>query len=129
MSTLKKDQAKCHNLYINEGVQDTRGFHCDGRALKFKSFVFLTDVKELKDGPYCYVKGSHRRQRILWRSALFNKKKQLGPFEFSQLQGAEAISLFAKAGDMVLSSQKGAHCGHPQHPKAKRTVLVNMYQR
>jgi hypothetical protein len=59
----------------------------------------------------------------------FNKKNELGPFEFSQLEGAEAISLFAKAGDMVLSSQKGAHCGHPQHPEAKRAVLVNMYQR
>ena len=129
LSTLNKVHAKCHNLYINEGVQDTRGFHCDGRALKFKSFVFLNDVKELEDGPYCYIKGSHRRRRIWWRNALFNKKNQLGPFEFSQLQGTEAISLFAKAGDMVLSSQKGAHCGHPQHPGAKRTVLVNMYQR
>jgi hypothetical protein len=74
-------------------------------------------------------KGPIAVDAIWWRSALFNKKNQLGPFEFSQLQGAEAISLFAKAGDMVLSSQKGAHCGHPQHPKAKRTVLVNMYQR
>jgi hypothetical protein len=66
---------------------------------------------------------------LWWRSATFNKKNQLGPFEFSQLEGDEAISLFAKAGDMVLSSQKGAHCGHPQHPDAKRAVLVNMYQR
>ena len=53
----------------------------------------------------------------------------MGPFEFSQLQGAEAIALFAKAGDMVLSSQRGAHCGHPQHPQARRAVLVNMFQR
>jgi hypothetical protein len=56
-------------------------------------------------------------------------KNKLGHFKLSQLEGAEAISLFAKAGDMVLSSQKGAHCGHPQHPEAKRAVLVNMYQR
>ena len=33
-------------------------------------------------------------------------KNKLGHFEFSQLEGAEAISLFAKAGGIVLSSQK-----------------------
>ena len=63
------------------------------------------------------------------RSSRFNKHHGLGPFEFSQLPGAEAIALFAKAGDMVLSSQRGAHCGHPQHPQARRAVLVNMFQR
>jgi len=29
----------------------------------------------------------------------------------------------------VLSSQRGAHCGHPQQPQARRAVLVNMFQR
>ena len=72
LSTLNKVQAKCHNLYINEGVQDTRGFHCDGRALKFKSFVFLTDVKELEDGPYCYVKGTHRNSSAWDLTCKFN---------------------------------------------------------
>jgi hypothetical protein len=129
VSSLNQMKVKCRNLYLNQGVQDTRSYHCDGRSLKFKSFVYISDVNALDDGPYCYVKGSHRRRRLWWRSASFNKNNQLGPFEFSQLQGAEAISLFAKAGDMVLSSQKGAHCGHPQHPDAKRAVLVNMYQR
>ena len=61
-------------------------FYSDRRALEFKSFVFLTDIKELEDGPYCYVKGSHRCRRIWWRSALFNKKNQPGRFKFSQLQ-------------------------------------------
>ena len=117
MSTLKKGQAKCHNLYINEGVQDSRKFHYDERILKFKSFVFLTDVKELEDGPYCHVKKSHRRRCMWWRSELFNKKNQLSPFESNHLQGAEAISLFAKAGDMVLSSQKGANAVIPSVPK------------
>ena len=37
-------RVKCRNLYVNRGVQDTRGYHCDGRSQKFKSFVFLTDV-------------------------------------------------------------------------------------
>ena len=129
VSSLNRLQVKCRNLYLNQGVQDTRGFHCDGRSLKFKSFVYISDVNKLDDGPYCYVKGSHRHRRLWQNNSTFNKENQLDPFEFSQLQASKAISIFAKAGDMVISSQKGAHCGHPQHPEAKRAVLVNMYQR
>ena len=128
-SSLNRLRVKCRNLYLNQGVQDTRSYHCDGRSLKFKSFVYLSDVQSLADGPYCFVPSSHRRRRLWWRNARFNKNHGLGPFEFSQLNGQSAIPLLAKAGDMVLSSQRGAHCGHPQHPDAKRAVVVNMYQR
>ena len=128
-STLNRLRVKCRNVYLNHGVEDTRSYHCDGRSLKFKSFVYLSDVQSLADGPYCFVPGSQRRRRLWWRNARFNKRHGLGPFEFSQLKDSSAICLFASAGDMVLSSQRGAHCGHPQHPEARRAVLVNMYQR
>ena len=52
VSSLNRLQVKCRNLYLNQGVQDTRGFHCDGRSLKFKSFVYISDVNKLDDGPY-----------------------------------------------------------------------------
>ena len=129
LSSFNQMRVKCRNLYLNRGVQDTRSYHCDGRSLKFKSFVYLSDVQSLADGPCCFVPRSQRLRRLWWRNARFNKRHGLGPFEFSQLRGAEAIALFAKAGDMVLSSQRGAHCGHPQHPQARRAVLVNMFQR
>ena len=129
ISSLQRLVVKCRNVYLNHGVRDTRGYHCDGRSLKFKSFVYLSDVKDLDDGPYCFVPGSQRRRRLWWRSARYNRRSNLGPFEFSQLQGEQAIPLFANAGDMVLSCQRGAHCGHPQAPSARRAVLVNMFQR
>ena len=73
VSSFNRLQVKCRNLYLNQGVQDTRGFHCDGRSLKFKSFVYISDVNKLDDDPYCYVKGS-RRHRLLWRNnSTFNK--------------------------------------------------------
>ncbi|MAB55786.1 MAG: hypothetical protein CMN93_07920 [Synechococcus sp. CPC35] len=128
-STFNRLRVKCRNIYLNHGVEDTRSYHCDGRSMKFKSFVYLSDVQSLADGPYCFVPGSQRRRRLWWRNARFNKRHGLGPFEFSQLKDSSAICLFACAGDMVLSSQRGAHCGHPQHPEARRAVLVNMYQR
>ena len=127
LSTLNKVQAKCQNLYINEGVQDTRGFHCDGRALKFKSFVFLTDVKELEDGPYCYVKGTHRNSSAWDRTCKFNAINNIDPCEFTQLGKNNALAMLATAGDMVISSQSGAHRGHPQGPDGHRRVLVTMY--
>ena len=73
VSSFNRLQVKCRNLYLNQGFQDIRGFHCDGRSLKFKSFVYISDVNKLDDGPYCYVKGSHRH-RLLWRNnSTFNK--------------------------------------------------------
>ena len=122
-------RVKCRNLYVNRGVQDTRGYHCDGQSQKFKSFVFLTDVRDLSDGPYCYVPATHRDRRPWKRSRQFNAAHGLNRHEYSQLQGLDALPLLAKAGDMVISSQRGAHRGHPQHPDAGRAVLVNMYQR
>jgi len=129
ISSLNRMVVKCRNLYLNYGVKDTRSYHCDGRSLKFKSFVYLTDVISLEDGPYCFVPGSQRRRRLWWRSARYNRRNQLGPFEFSQLDGENALPIFAKAGDMVISCQRGAHCGHPQVATARRAALVNMYQR
>lgn len=129
VSSLNRMEVKCRNLYLNYGVKDTRSYHCDGRSLKFKSFVYLTDVSTLDDGPYCFVPGSQRRRRLWWRSARYNRRNKLGPFEFSQLADETALPIFAKAGDMVISCQRGAHCGHPQVAAARRAALVNMYQR
>ncbi len=127
--SLMPMRVKCRNLYLNRGVKDTRGYHCDGRSRKFKSFVFLTDVRDLGDGPYCYVPATHR-DRLSWkRNRQFNEAQGLNRHEYSQLQGLDALPLLAYAGDMVISSQRGAHRGHPQHPSARRAVLVNMYQR
>ena len=128
-ASLMPMRVKCRNLYLNRGVKDTRGYHCDGRSRKFKSFVFLTDVRDLGDGPYCYVPATHR-DRLSWkRNRQFNEAQDLNRHEYSQLQGLDALPLLAYAGDMVISSQRGAHRGHPQHPNGRRAVLVNMYQR
>ena len=128
-SCLTPVRVKCRNLYVNRGVQDTRGYHCDGRSLKFKSFVFLSEVGSLDIGPYCYVPSSHRDRRSWKRSRAFNEEHGIGTYEYSQLDDTTALPLFASPGDMVISSQRGAHRGHPQHPEAERSVLVNMYQR
>ena len=122
-------RVKCRNLYVNRGVQDTRGFHCDGRSHKFKSFLFLTPVRALTDGPYCYVPTTHRDRRTWSQNRRFNAEHGCNRHEYSQLQGLTALPLLAEPGDLVISSQRGAHRGLPQHPDAQRSVLVNMFQR
>lgn len=126
-SCLSPVQIRCRNLYINNGVEDTRGFHCDGRALKFKAFLFLSDVRDLGEGPYCYVKGTHHDGAPWRQTSAFNRANGIDICEFTQLGGSKALPMMARAGDMVISSQAGAHRGHPQHPEGKRRVLVAMY--
>ncbi len=48
------------NIYLNDSVTATRGYHIDGLAVKAKSFLYLTDVLSDDDGPYCYALGTHR---------------------------------------------------------------------
>ncbi|OOE48679.1 hypothetical protein BZG11_13925, partial [Salinivibrio kushneri] len=40
------------NVYLNSGVQSTRGFHVDTYTEKLKVFVYLTDCMDLSNGPY-----------------------------------------------------------------------------
>ncbi|MAR08220.1 MAG: hypothetical protein CL862_14145 [Cyanobium sp. NAT70] len=129
ISCLTPMRVKCRNIYLNRGVKDTRSYHCDGRSLKFKSFLFLSNIDSLDIGPYCYVKTSHRNRRSWKLSRAFNEEHGIGMYEYSQLGDCQALPMFAAAGDMVISSQRGAHRGHPQHTDAQRAVLVNMYQR
>ena len=42
VSSLNQMRVKCRNLYLNQGVQDTRSYHCDGRSLKSVSYTHLT---------------------------------------------------------------------------------------
>ena len=50
MSSFNRLKVKCQIL-PHRGVQDTRSYHCDGRSLKFKSFVYLSDVQSLAMAP------------------------------------------------------------------------------
>lgn len=121
-------EVKCRNLYVNRGVQNTRFFHCDGEAVKVKSFVYVNDIQSFDVGPYCYLLGSHRGRRLRQRNQSFNARHQLNKHEYRLLDGKSTLPVFCRAGDMVVSAQHGAHRGFPQAPSARRTVLVNVHE-
>ena len=96
-SCLTPVRVKCRNLYVNRGVRDTRGYHCDGRSLKFKSFVFLSQVGSLDIGPYCYVPSSHRDRRSWKRSRAFNEQHGIGTYEY----GPPPVRVPGRHGDLL----------------------------
>jgi len=121
-------EVSCRNLYVNRGVRHTRFFHCDGQGLKVKTFVYLTPVRSLEDGPYCYIPGSHLDWLLRRRNQAFNTSHGLNRHEYRQVSGKAALPIFAEPGDMVISAQHGAHRGLPQAPEARRAVLVNVFK-
>ncbi|MGB5134606.1 MAG: hypothetical protein WBN89_05465 [Prochlorococcaceae cyanobacterium] len=128
MAFGQKLEVSCRNLYVNRGVRHTRFFHCDGQGLKVKTFVYLTPVRSLEDGPYCYIPGSHLDGLLRRQNQTFNKRNQLNLHEYRQVCGKHALPIFAEPGDLVISAQHGAHRGLPQAPSARRAVLVNVFK-
>lgn len=114
------------NVYINRGIQKTRGFHVDTYAPQIKGFLYLTDVLELADGPYVYVRGQHRDSvyrkvnRKLSQSLPAKTEAPMFPVE-------DILPVLAPKGSLVISDQGGIHRGFPQAPHGRRCVGVMNY--
>jgi hypothetical protein len=90
------------NTYVNMGIRQTRGFHVDSYSEQIKAFIYLTDVTELGDGPYTFVKGSHRE------SAFRRANRKLGAgmdpsTEAPLLDSAAITPVLARRGAMIIS--------------------------
>ena len=116
-------KAKNLNLYMNNGVTKTRGFHVDSYKRQLKGFVYLEDCLDLKCGPYTYVKESHINSSFVKinkkiSSALPNET------ETPILLRHNIVPALAKKGTLVISDQGGSHRGFPQTKDFRRTVAV-----
>jgi hypothetical protein len=120
--------ASSFNLYINEGVTNPRDFHIDDEVHHVKAFVYLTDVLMLKDGPYCYVPGSHQENQIKALNKLYNAVAGRPRTDMSLVDPASAIACLAPAGTLILSFQSGLHRGYPQAPNARRLMLTQLFE-
>lgn len=115
------------NLYVNEGITQTRGPHIDNLHGSYKCFLYLSDVNELSDGPYTYVPGSHKGRMLKKLNSRYNKL--LGVDKLTDMPVPDRLSLrfLGQAGTLIVSCQSGIHGGHPQIESAKRTLLVDNY--
>lgn len=128
LSLLNRSHLRPRNLnvYINQGITSTRGFHVDSHNEDLKAFIYLTDVKTLSDGPYTFVKGSHAN--ATFRQINRNFCRCLKPATETPIVNPEVITpILAPKGSMVISDQSGFHRGWPQAPSGKRMVAVMKY--
>jgi hypothetical protein len=107
-------------------TQTKRGFHIDSSSPpNYKAFIYLNDVRELGDGPYTVVPGSHRdrlkkvinRMNNVWRD-LPRTDMRLGYTD------AQAQPILGNAGTLILSCQHLAHKGWQHHDRQRRYVVI-----
>ena len=116
------------NVYVNRSVTDTRDFHADTYAGKFKSFVYLTDVPDRSYGPFAYVEGSHRKPGIV-RTANKMVNKVRGVPETNALfhDDSKVRMCTAPKGTLIVANQAGYHRGIPQAEGKSRMLATTSY--
>lgn len=116
-------------------TQSKRGFHTDGiTPTVYKAFIYLNDVDDYGDGPYTVVPGSHRHLfrkiinylygwviTVLSKATTYNRKLDDMKLFYSDKQ---SVSIFGKAGTLIISNQQLAHKGWQQHDRNKRYALI-----
>ncbi len=109
--------------FVNNVLETTTQlFHVDPNSPKFlKCFIYLNDV-DLNGGPFCYVKGSHRKKFQGW-----NTKYRWGKDDIHNIYGLEnIIYLTAKKGDLIIADTNAFHRGI-KPTKMDRTMLTIDY--
>ena len=109
------------NLYVNNSITKTRGFHVDSYYRSIKGFIYLTDVNCLGDGPYCFVKGTQVE------NSLEKLNKIIGDKEAPIIDPLKIVPVLGKKGTLILSDQSGVHRGFPQSKGSLRELFVMRY--
>ncbi len=117
------------NLYHHESVMCTRRLHVDGLMPRAKSFLMLTDITSLDDGPYTFVPRSHRWRRINGLNHILNRffRHQGADTDSTLVSEKLGLPLIVKKGMLIISFQHGIHRGWPQGQGGKRTALVQSW--
>jgi len=113
------------NSYVNSGITKTRGLHVDSYKNQIKLFIYLTDVMELKQGPYTFVKGSHKENPFRSINSQLSESLKIKT-ETPIVNMNDIYPILAKKGSLVISDQSGFHRGYPQSENGfRRTLTIN----
>ena len=117
------------NLYYDGGVTTPRGPHLDNNLEQYKIFLYLTDVLDIENGPYCYVPHSHKHRDWMSKERLINSAKDnyllstdVGSFPFDGY-----TKMLAPAGTAIISQQSGIHGAWPQTENGRRALILGNY--
>ena len=118
-----------------EGITEGSGgsWHRDSFSRQFKAVAYLSDV-DIENGPFQYIKGSHKLDMIIKvLQGLKNKKKANDPRytieeieEILQMCNQEITRFTAPKGTLVLADIRGLHTGMPIQ-KGHRYAIFNYY--
>lgn len=116
------------NLYAG-CCSKTRGFHVDsygGRQIKV--FVYLSDVLNLEDGPFCYSLGSHKDRSLEGINRFLAKAMEFKETDCPLVDPSSVVAVTGKAGSGFVANQSGIHRGLPQASGKRRLVLVQNFR-
>lgn len=86
---------------------DTLYFHVDPNSPKFLKFFFYLNDVDMNGGPFCYVRGSHRRRFAGWLA-----RSRWTPEEIERIYGKQnVVYLTADLGDVIIADTNGFHRG------------------
>ena len=112
-----------NNVYLNRSVTETRGIHADSDTYpsRIKYFLYFTDINDIYDGPFSFIKGSHKTI-----GKKYHRKYEI--YEpLNQEDKNNYIIFQPKQNDMLIACVSGAHRGMPQKPGRERLVLVGTF--
>lgn len=109
------------NLYVNKSVTNTRGIHSDSNFFpsRIKCFLYLTNIDDIYDGPFSFIKGSHFTNKLDYHKK-YDIYEPLNEIDKKNYIIFDKI----KENDLLLACVSGAHRGMPQKPNRERIVLV-----
>lgn len=118
----------------NPDTESKRGYHTDGVTPPvYKAFIYLSDVDNYGDGPYTIIPGSHRHifRKIInyfysWTLTALSISKTYSRKDDVRLfyNDKQAVSIFGKAGTLIISNQQLVHKGWHEHDKNRRYALI-----
>lgn len=103
--------------------QTKRRLHTDGLTVRYKAFLYLSDVQNIDDGPYTVIAHSHRHvaRKLLnlfyvrWRSLGWSREKVSRSDQFGDMalfyNEKQTIPILGQAGTLILSNQLIVHQG------------------
>lgn len=115
------------NIYVNRSVTNTRDYHADTYAGKYKAFIYLTDVPDESYGPFSYVKRSHQPSimRRRFRSIVNKLFRDVPSSNAVVYSKSDVKTCTAPKGTLIIGNQAGLHRGIPQE-KSKERILVSI---
>lgn len=118
----------------NPDTQSKRGYHTDGvTPPEYKAFIYLSDVDDYGDGPYTVIPGSHLHtfRKIInylysWTMTVLSISKTYSRKDDVRLfySDKQSVSIFGKAGTLIISNQQLVHKGWHEHDQDKRYALI-----